>query len=453
MTPGREAASAVPESSHGALAELVVAFLAHQGGRAGEEEVGPYEVAPGQVTIRSAEVVRAGRPGLISVIAEVPGRVVHAVFGLRSPGDDVQFLADADDAPLGIFEDEHGLAVVFDALADAELALALLDAVAGDQGPLERVRRLSMAPDSVSLTFDDRLMFTIFQQLPGFEVPHPGLELLLGLDTVGFNHVLAPRALWRRGRTDLGIVQEYQAGSTGGWALALTSLRDLYAAGGPPEHAGGDFATEAGQLGTMTARMHIGLGQAFGRKEGEIALWAAAVEEAVRSVNPDLLDDPTVSMALADLRASTGRAIAIRTHGDFHLGRVARMDLGWFVLDFSPGGTPLFSSGVVPGDGAVFRSPLADVADMLWSFHHVAGLAAIERDPTNSLGLSELAQAWETRNRRAFLAGYLDALGIDDLMPSNREVVRQLAAVFELERSASAPTVVPAPTDAAMPGS
>ncbi len=59
---------------------------------------------------------------------------VHAVLGLRAPGDDVRFLADADDAPLGLLEDEHGMAVVFDALADAELSLLLLGAVGGGDG-------------------------------------------------------------------------------------------------------------------------------------------------------------------------------------------------------------------------------------------------------------------------------------------------------------------------------
>ena len=76
-------------------------------------------------------------------------------------------------------------------------------------------------------------------------------------------------------------------GGTGGWALALTSLRDLYALGGSPEQAGGDFATEARHLGTMTARMHLGLEQAFGRREGAVSAWVAAVEEAVAAVDPD----------------------------------------------------------------------------------------------------------------------------------------------------------------------
>ncbi len=403
----------------------------------------PLDVSPGSVTIRSAEVVRPGRPGLISVIADVSGQLVHAVFGLRSPGDETQFLADTDDSPLGIFEDTDGVAVVFDATADAELMVCLLEAIGGATGELERVRRIAFTENTVTVTFDDRLALTVFQQLPPDQGPHPGIELFLALDGVGFNHLLAPVAIWRRGRTDLAIVQEYAAGSTVGWSLALTSLRDLYAAGGEPGHAGGDFAVEARRLGTMTARMHLGLEEAFGRKTGNIAAWVTEVEDVVRPVAPELLATDTVSVLLDDLRSSTTRCAAIRTHGDFHLGRVARTDLGWYVLDFSSGGRPEFTAGVVEADGASYRSPLADVADMLWSFHHVAVVAAAERDPNDRLGLSELGRAWEGRNRRAFLAAYLATPGIGGLVPPERNVVRELAAAFELERSASMMAIRP----------
>jgi len=435
VRPGRPGLISVISDASGRLVHAVFGVQS-PGGE-------PLDVSPGSVTIRSAEVVRPGRPGLISVIADVSGQLVHAVFGLRSPGDETQFLADTDDSPLGIFEDTDGVAVVFDATADAELMVCLLEAIGGATGEPERVRRIAFTENTVTVTFDDRLALTVFQQLPPDQGPHPGLELFLALDGVGFNHLLAPVAIWRRGRTDLAIVQEYAAGSTVGWSLALTSLRDLYAAGGEPGHAGGDFAVEARRLGTMTARMHLGLEEAFGRKTGNIAAWVTEVEDVVRPVAPELLATDTVSVLLDDLRSSTTRCAAIRTHGDFHLGRVARTDLGWYVLDFSSRGRPEFTAGVVEADGASYRSPLADVADMLWSFHHVAVVAAAERDPNDRLGLSELGRAWEGRNRRAFLAAYLATPGIGGLVPPERNVVRELAAAFELERSASMMAIRP----------
>jgi predicted trehalose synthase len=87
-------------------------------------------------------------------------------------------------------------------------------------------------------------------------------------------------------------------------------------------------------------------------------------------------------------------------------------------------------------EGPLFRSPLADVADMLWSFGYVAGAAAEERDPTGHEGLNELADAWVDRNRRAFLAGYLGVPGISGLVPPGREALRVVTAAFELVRAA-----------------
>ncbi|HTT86390.1 MAG TPA: hypothetical protein VMF60_03385, partial [Acidimicrobiales bacterium] len=152
---------------------------------------------------------------------------------------------------------------------------------------------------------------------------------------------------------------------------------------------------------------------------------------------------------LDDLRALAVPCHAIRTHGDFHIGRVARTEQGWYVTDFSTGGRPATGAGITPpaedpatvpaqstGDAPVYRSPLADVADLLWSLGAVAADAAEERDPAGREGLGELAAAWEARNRRAFFAGYLGVAGISGLVPPSREAVRVLVTAFELERTA-----------------
>ncbi len=162
----------------------------------------------------------------------------------------------------------------------------------------ERVRRVWTTYDSVTLTFDDLVSFTVYQQLPREPGPHPGLELVVALDDVGFNHVPAPYALWRRSGRDLGAAQEYQAGGTGGWALALTSLRDLYALGGSPEQAGGDFATEVraprDHDGSHASRSRPGV-----RAPASVPSprGSRAVEETVRAV------DPTSSMMQTSRRS------------------------------------------------------------------------------------------------------------------------------------------------------
>ena len=75
------------------------------------------------------------------------------------------------------------------------------------------------------------------------------------------------------------------------------------------------------------------------------------------------------------------------------------------------------------------------MADLLWSMHQASAEAAAERDPTGRLGLASLGQAWETRNRRAFVTGYLSTPGISGLVGPDRDLVRRLVSFLELARS------------------
>ena len=55
--------------------------------------------------------------------------------------------------------------------------------------------------------------------------------------------------------------------------------------------------------------------------------------------------------------------------------------------------------------------------------------------PSGRLDLAPLGQAWGTRNRRAVLNGYLNTPGMSGLAGPDRDVIRNLVAVFELVRS------------------
>jgi maltokinase len=274
----------------------------------------------------------------------------------------------------------------------------------------------------------DRGDLTVFPWLP--RGPRPSVDLMVALDQAGFNHVAAPLVRWMWEDRDLGLVQEPLADRSGGWALALTSLRDFYASGGSPEAAGADFGPEAYALGTMAARMHLALDRAFLHETEAVADWIDEGEKAIAQGEPSLLEGPGVAELVASLRASEERLPVIRTHGDFHLGRTVRTDQGWMVSDCAPGG--VLPGGTSPGR----RSPLGDVADLLWSLHQASMAAAAERDPAGRLGLAPLGQAWEMRNRRALVSGYLATPGIVALTGSDREVIRNLVAFFEMSRSA-----------------
>jgi maltokinase len=253
--------------------------------------------------------------------------------------------------------------------------------------------------------------------------------MMVALEHAGFNHVAAPLARWTWEGSDLGVVQEPLADRSGGWALALTSLRDFYAWGGAPDAVGGDFGTESRALGTMTARMHVALDRAFLRDHESVVDWVDAAEGAIDAADASLLDAPGMADLIKWIRESEASLPVIRTHGDFHLGRTARTDQGWVVSDCAPGG--VLSDGSAPGR----RTPLGDVADMLWSMHQASVAAAAERDPAGRLGLEALGHAWETRNRRAFMTGYLNTPGIGGLVGPDRDLVRQLVSLLELARS------------------
>ena len=433
-SPGAPASTA---EGRAALDRIVGAYVARRAGWDDTAAAGPAEVR-----VLDTEVVRPGRPGLLDVVAEVGPRLVHVALGLRSPGDDQHFFSNGEDPVLGVLQDDAGRLVAFDALRDSQTTALLLELVTGTPVDPLLVRQVRADESSTTMAADDRLAFTVYDAL--VRGPRPSTEVLVALDEVGFNHLAAPLERWRRGDWDLGLVQEHLAGASTGSALALTSVRDLYASGGPPEVAGGDFGAESHRLGTMTARMHLGLERAFGRRPVEPEVWAAAVERAMSAQRGGRGERPEVVALLDELRAVGFAGDAIRTHGDLHLGRVWRTEQGWYVGDFEPGGRPpVISPGldppiVVAEDGAVLRLPLADVADMMWSFGHVAASAAAERDPSGREGLQELADAWEQRNRRSFLAGYLGVPGISTLVPLGRDAVRVIVSALELERASRA---------------
>ena len=406
MTAGREQA----------LRTLVEAWL------------GLRRVAPaGEITIVRTEVLRAGRPGLLDIVAQVGERRAHVVAGLRGVADEPHFLKGGEEAALGLLDDDHGLAVCTDALRDAQLAPLLLATVRGVETRPGPVAVLHDDDDSTVIDCGDRGDLMVFPWLVAG--PRPDVDLMVALDEAGFNHVAAPLVRWVWEGHDLGVVQEPLADRSGGWALALTSLRDFYASGGSPEAAGGDFGAEARALGTMTARMHLALDRAFLRHHEQVADWVGAAEATIAAADASLLEAPGVADLVKWIRESDGRLPVIRTHGDFHLGRTARTDQGWVVCDCAPGG--VLAGGSAPGR----RTPLGDVADLLWSMHQASRVAAAERDPTGRLGLAALGQAWEARNRRAFVTGYLGTPGIGGLVGPDRDLVRRLVSFLELARS------------------
>jgi maltokinase len=224
-------------------------------------------------------------------------------------------------------------------------------------------------------------------------------------------------------------VRDYLLGSTDGWHLAQTSLRDLLASRLPPDEAGGDFGPEAAMLGEVTASLHAALAEAFGTFPADPDAWLGDIQAQLDRLPPGAADHDRIAGRLAELVGVGDPGPAIRIHGDLHLGQFLQSDAGWFVLDFE--GEP----GRPVAERIRPSSPLRDVAGMVRSFHYASRVALLERGRDVDPELAELAAGWEARAVAAFWAGYHHTAGSGALLPPGEAGRQALLAAFELDKA------------------
>jgi len=412
-------------------AEQLSAYLSRQRWFAG---AGPPD-SP-QVVYSRAE--RSGWPSLVRLLVEADGATYQVVVGLRPINEPPEFLRGHDEAVLGEVDTDDGRALAYDAIFDSELALGMLHDLVPDAGA-ERARVMSVEQSNSSVVYDDQLILKLFRRLQ--DGPNPEVEVSQALADAGFKWVPAPIASLTHESAHLALVQPFLAGGVEGWALALTSLRDLFGVhdtqsmpviteadlqrGAPdPGAAGGDFSAEARRLGETSAGMHVALAAALGSTPGDAGAWADDIAAQVdRVVHPDF--DKESARQVLDALRSVDPGPAIRVHGDYHLGQVMRTDAGWYILDFEGEPARPLAERRRPS------SPLRDVAGMLRSFHYASEVAMLERDS----GLEEAGRAWEACNRQAFLDGYLPDAAEGGVLPEGEAAVDAVLAAFELEKA------------------
>jgi maltokinase len=316
--------------------------------------------------------------------------------------------------------------------AEGIAEFAPVEGLAGLGRELLDVRPIGTEQSNTSVVFDDELILKAFRRLePGI---NPELEMLRFLTQHDFANI-APLGGWYAYSggplsATLGILQQYVSAGLDGWELALDEIGDR----------SDPFLERLRRLGEVTGEMHTVLASdstdpAFAPETPSVealGLLTATVDEEIERVFVDIPDDDErlepiagrgeeVREQLRMLAHAGDVGMAIRTHGDYHLGQTLWADGDWVIIDFE--GEPARSLT----DRRRKRSPLRDVAGMLRSFAYAATAAELLRDTPAPIG-------WEEQAREQFLAGYLATVE-PSLLPSGQAAIDRLLAVYELEKA------------------
>jgi maltokinase len=294
-----------------------------------------------------------------------------------------------------------------------------------------QARPIASEQSNSSVVFGENAILKVYRRVEAGV--NPELEMLRFLGERGFRHV--PKLLgWyeyegRPADATLGVVQEFIADGRDGWEMVLDGL-----AGDPDS-----LLEPLRALGRTVGEMHTVLASdptdpVFAPEERgseSLALYTASLDESIERAFLDLPEDERLEPIahrdeelrdqLRDLAAIGGAGMAIRVHGDLHLGQVLRSDRGWTIIDFE--GEP---ARPLP-ERRTKSSPLRDVAGLLRSLAYAPLAARLQRD-------ADPPADWERRAREQFLDGYLDAID-PTLLPATKRGIDQLLAIYELEKA------------------
>jgi maltokinase len=384
------------------------------------------------LVITADTTLAAGDPELRHLIVTVPlggGTACYQVLaGIRSHVPDS--LRHAVMGPAG------SGATAYEALHDPVLTKVLLQGLAEQLtvGPVSFVMEpgviIDTSLDSLMLTgeqsnssliFGESAILKVLRRL--FPGPNPDLEITRALARRGSAHVAEPFG-WIETRGDgdlilLGILSRYLPGTSDGWSLAATSLRDLYSGDGVraqgtirPDQAGGDFAGEAFRLGVATAEVHADLAAAFSVTQTAPGALDDLAGQMTRKLDAACGEVPELRRYSGKLRGCYAELAAgreplplQRIHGDYHLAQVLRTATGWVVLDFEGEPAVPLSERQAP------HLALRDVAGMLRSFDYAARHQLLDRpDDEQRRGI---CGEWVERSQDAFCKGYAEGGGMD----------------------------------------
>jgi len=432
-----------------AIEELLREWLPKQRWFAGKD------YGPQPVHLASQRTLISGDPTLVHLLIEVthpvatsPVPTLHSPAGSRSTtyqlllGIRSELPAQLDHALVGHVDD---LGIVYEGTHDQALMRAVIEWInAGADREQLAFRRepgaeidteaaslvLPVEQSNTSVVFGEQNILKLFRiVVPGL---NPDLEITRALTESGNQHVAGVQG-WIEADvggvpTTLGLLQRFLRSGSDGWALALTSVRDLFAEGDlHAAEVGGDFAAESERLGVATADVHTSMAQTLPTGVADAAALEALAAsmrgrlDAATAAVPALAEHAAAIGAIFDALGQRREPVAVqRVHGDYHLGQVLRTDAGWVLLDFE--GEP----GAPIEIRAALSSPLRDIAGMLRSFDYASRYLLADYAAPQ---LDYRAVEWAERNRDAFCLGYAKGSGHD---PREDDI---LLRAYELDKA------------------
>lgn len=396
------------------------------------------------VQVITASIVADDNPALLHLVAEVSQGRQSDLYSLwlgaaNEPSARLEHAAVGGHADTWLYDAPHdnSLArVLLTRLAEGgECGALRFEKVAGELSTELPSLVVGAEQSNTSIIYGEEYILKLFRRVsPGM---NPDLEVSRALADAGCSRIVPPLAYAEAEAgasadaepATVALLQPYLRGATEGWALATTSVRDLYAEGDlHASEVGGDFASESERLGQATAEVHLSLANVL----PTATLPAQLVKDTVRQMHHRLdaaLDvapalarfEAAIRLAFDEVARSTEAIPVQRIHGDYHLGQVMRTRDGWVLFDFE--GEPARPLA----ERRALMSPMRDVAGMLRSFDYAARY--LLADHPSAPHLAYRAGEWAERNREAFCDGYT-AGGGDD--PRSQAA---LLRAFELDKA------------------
>jgi maltose alpha-D-glucosyltransferase / alpha-amylase len=340
-----------------------------------------------------------------------------------------------------------------------------------------RVRRAEVEQTNSSVILGERLILKAYRRLqrgtnPDLEVGRYLTETIRFENTpplVGAIEYTGPDGE----TTTLGMLQGFVENQGDGWSYVLgyvgRYLEDRLLTSWSPdgeEDAGAELAPEDAfftglvrTLGLRTGGLHAAFAsptddEAFAPEPAspeEVAGWAEDILaesgrtlEMLKKRRNELPEEvgPDADRLLALPRMLTGRikdasgggfgVVKTRCHGDYHLGKVLVVGNDFQIIDFE--GDPARPLA----ERRRKRSPLRDVAGMLFSFDYAIRSALMDLGAEragHSERLEPWVRRWQERTRWTFLDGYAEGVRSAASYPENEEHARALIELFTLEKA------------------